>query len=199
MDLRTWQKLAEPAHEELIRLAMGTDAADVAAVARLRKVCADAEIVRTALVLAEARRKAVPKFGATRAATLWADPAGVEMASSLVVADHKATRFNVMVAEWPGVDLCCGIGGDAMGIAPALDLTAVDLDPVRAWMAGRNAECHAACADATTFEIGEATVHVDPARRREGGARVWRAEDLRPGLDQVREIMGRSRRGAWLR
>lgn len=196
VDLRVWQTLAEPKHEELVRLAMATDAKDVAAVSRLRKVCADAEIVRAALMLGEARRKAIPKFGKERAATLWADPAGVEMASSLVMADHKATRFDVMLAQDAGCDLCCGIGGDAMMLAPVLKLTAVDLDPVRAWMAGMNAGCASVCADATAMELPDGPVHIDPARREErGGRRLWDSAELRPGLSDVRAIMQRTRWG----
>ncbi len=190
MDLRVWQTLAEPKHEELVRLAMATDAKDVAAVARLRKVCADAEIVRAALMLGEARRKAIPKFGKERAATLWADPAGVEMATSLVVAEHKRERFPVFLDGFVLTDVCCGIGGDAMSLATENDVVAVDSDPVRAWMAKRNAGCMSVVGDAETYEPSKGPVHIDPARRDErSGSRSWRLEDMRPGLDVVRRLV----------
>jgi hypothetical protein len=197
MELRVWQSLAEPKHEELVRLAMATDAKDVAAVSRLRKVCADAEIVRAALMLGEARRKAVPKFGKERAATLWADPAGVEMATSLVVAEHKRERFPVYVSGFVLSDVCCGIGGDAMSLATENDVVAVDSDPVRAWMAGRNAGCTSVVADAETFDPSQGPVHVDPARRDEkSGSRSWRLEDMRPGINIVRRLVARRWGGA---
>ena len=126
MDLRIWQTLAESKHEELVRLAMETDGKDVAAVARLRKVCADVEIVRAALMLGEARRKAVGKFGKERAAKLWADPAGVEMASSRMVAEHKRERFPALLDGFVLSDVCCGIGGDAMALATEKEVVVVD-------------------------------------------------------------------------
>lgn len=194
MDLRIWQSLAEPMHEELVRLAMATDAKDVAAVARLRKVCADAEIVRAALMLGEARRKAIPKFGKERSAKLWADPSGVEMASSLVVAEHKRSRFPVFLDGFVLTDMCCGIGGDAMALAADNTVVAVDRDPVRAWMAARNAGCGSIVADAEEFAPGMGPVHVDPARRDErSGTRSWRLEDLQPGMDVVRRLVS----GGW--
>lgn len=197
MDLRVWQTLAEPRHEELVRLAREADGKDVAAVARLRKVCADAEIVRAALMLGEARRKAVAKFGRERAATLWADPAGVEMATSLAVAEHKRERVPVFMSGFVLTDVCCGIGGDAMSLAAENDVVAVDSDPVRAWMAGRNAGCRSVVADATEYEPSEGPVHVDPARRDErSGSRSWRLEDMRPGIDVVRRLVARGWGGA---
>ncbi len=194
MDLRVWQTLAESKHEELVRLAMGTDGKDVAAVARLRKVCADVEIVRAALMLGEARRKAVGKFGKERAAKLWADPSGVEMASSLMVAEHKRERFPVFLDGFVLSDVCCGIGGDAMALATDNEVVAVDRDPVRAWMAGRNAGCKSIVADAEEYELARGPVHVDPARRDErSGTRSWRLEDLQPGMDVVRRVVS----GGW--
>lgn len=197
MDLRVWQTLAEPKHEELVRLAMATVAKDVAAVSRLRKVCGDAEIVRAALMLGEARRKAIPKFGKERAATLWADPAGVEMATSLAVAEHKRERVPVFMSGFVLTDVCCGIGGDAMSLAADNDVVAVDSDPVRAWMAGRNAGCTSVVADATEYQPPDGPVHVDPARRDErSGSRSWRLEDMRPGIDVVRRLVTRGLGGA---
>ena len=190
MDLIAWQTLAEPQHDELVRLAMATDAKDVAAASRLRKLCTDAEIVRAALMLGEARRKAVAKFGKQRAATLWADPAGVQMATSLAVAEHKRERVPVFTSGFVLTDVCCGIGGDAMSLAAENDVVAVDSDPVRAWMAEMNSGCKSLVADATEYEPPEGPVHVDPARRDErSGSRSWRLEDMRPGIDVVRRLV----------
>ena len=177
-----------------MRAAMGVERGDVKGIAGLRKMCSDAEVVRAAMVLGEARRKAVGKFGVKRAATLWADPAGVEMATSTVVADYKDAIFNMLLCRNDAFDLCCGIGGDAIALAPTLDLTVVDSDPVRAWMAARNSGCPAICADATTIDCSAAAVHIDPARRSEG-RRLWRSEDLLPSLAEVRSIMDRTTLG----
>lgn len=192
MDLRIWQTLAEAKHEELIRLAGETDAKDVAAVARLRKLCPDAELARAALMLAEARRKAVPKFGAERAATLWADPAGVEMATSHAVACHKGSRIESLSGGANVHDLCCGIGGDTIGMCDeGVSVRAFDADPVRAWMAGRNSGAGVRCM--RVEDIGELAeeAHIDPARRSESGERSWRLEDMRPEPDVVAAVIER--------
>ena len=199
MNLSTWQSVAEPAHEELIRLAADTNPRDVAAVDRLRKLTPDRDLIHAALQLVEARRKAVPKFG-KRAATLWADPQGVEMASSAMAAAHKARRFHHLPAHAPIIDLCCGIGGDAMPLGEtALPVTAVDLDPVRAWMAGRNARCSSLVGDATQVDVEQAAIHIDPPRRTSasgGVSRLWRLSDLHPGADEMRVLFSRARAGS---
>jgi hypothetical protein len=96
----------------------------------------DKELVHAALALVKARGKAAVKFGAA-ATRLVADPEGVEMATSHAAAAWKARRFAAAGGRTRAVlDLCCGIGGDAMALhAAGLDVTCVDSDPVRAWMA----------------------------------------------------------------
>ena len=192
MDLRSWQSLAEPKHEELIRLAAATDAGDVAAVSRLRKVCTDAAVVRAALMLAEARRRAVPKFGAERAARLWADPQGVEMASSYAIACAKGATIEGSVGAEIVHDLCCGVGGDAMGISDSgVWVECYDADPVRAWMAERNTGARVSCARVEDIAESATAAHIDPARRTEAGARSWRLDDLRPGPDVIGAVIER--------
>lgn len=164
--LSAWRSLADdPA---LVAAAQRVDAADVAAVDRLRRGREPA-VVAAALALAEGRRRLRRKFpdGPRRWDTLWSDREGAEQASSAAVADWKARRF----ADAPGaiVDLCCGIGGDAMSLARAGELVAVDRDEVRAWMAGRNAGCRTVVADVVERRPPARWVHLDPARREERG------------------------------
>ncbi|MEL7088679.1 MAG: hypothetical protein AAGL98_09610, partial [Planctomycetota bacterium] len=149
-----------------------------------------------ALELIKARRKATVKFPG-RAETLIADAAGVEQASSLAVARHKAGRFRD--AGFSQItDVCCGIGGDAMGLSAAgLSVAAVDLDPVRAWMAGLNAGCTMRVADAAELLTqtlpgiaGVTAMHVDPARRTDAG-RVFRLNDYQPGPATLLQLLDR--------
>jgi hypothetical protein len=85
-----------------------------------------AELVRAAFTQARLRRRARRKF--SQADALWFTPDGLEMASSDIVARHTAARF----AGLPWVlDLCCGVGGDALALADvASRVTAVDRDPL---------------------------------------------------------------------
>ena len=122
-------------------------AASPALVARLRR-SHDSALVSAALELVAARRKARAKF--ERPDELWCDLAGVEQASDGRVAAWKAARMREVLGGGAEIlDLCCGIGGDAMAMAAAgLAVTAIDLDPRRAWMTARNARCDATVAEA---------------------------------------------------
>lgn len=186
-DLTTWQLLLSPACDQLRTAAAQTDPANVTEVARLRKLPnATAPLVAAALDLSLARRKAAAKFPPDLAATIVADPHGMEMASSLRAATHKAQRFASSGASHIA-DLCCGIGADALALRRAdLRVTAIDIDPVRAWMAAHNADCESIVADVTaTDALPQADAfHLDPARRTESSASTpaRRTFDLRDHL-----------------
>ncbi|MFW6032803.1 MAG: SAM-dependent methyltransferase, partial [Phycisphaeraceae bacterium] len=191
MDL--WRWLLSPEGAALRERAAAADPAEVSDVARLRKQFA-ADQVRAAIALAEARRKAAAKFGTP--AALAADPEGVEQASSSAVARHKAARFARIVSGGRVIDLCSGIGGDAMALAEAgMRPVAIDRDPLRAWMSRANAHCPAAAADAGRVNVAGHFFHIDPARRTEGG-RVWRLADYQPGPDVLAKLSGAARGGA---
>lgn len=174
-----WTTLAHDANQPLRDAAQIVDPHDVAGISRLRKHF-NAELVHAALQLSEARRKALPKFGGEISRRLWADPTGVEMATSRAVAEHKAARF----ASQPKrsvLDACCGIGGDAMSLAREMEVTCLDIEPTRAWMAGVNTGRLSRCEDVTTADFADDLLHIDPARRIEQtGARRWSLSDMRP-------------------
>ena len=185
----TWKRLL--GIPELLEAAERCDSGDVAAVARLRRAW-PADLVAAALELAGARRKAATKFPGR---TIVADVAGVEQATSALVADYKARRIARSADARRITDLCCGIGGDAMGLAAAgFDVEAVDRDPLRVWMTHRNAECRAKSADVTTFPVA-GLFHFDPDRRARG-RRMWRLEDYEPGPDFLRGLLRRCPDGA---
>ena len=188
-DLALWQRLAEPGQAALIAAARDIEPGDVRGVERLRRAHAP-ELVPVALDLAAATRKARVKLP-TLAERLIADVAGVEMASSENAAGWKARRFTRVRL----FDLCCGIGGDAFEpVRGGADVVAVDIDPVRAWMAGRNAGCEAKVSDVTGIDTTGATVHIDPARREAAGSgrRRIRLEEMRPPIDVVNGLIARA-------
>jgi hypothetical protein len=179
----------------LVAAAAAIDPADPAAVARLRRRF-DADLVAAALELALGRRKAAGRFeGAER---LWCDAQGVEQASGTLVARWKATRIRERLGAGAAIlDVCSGIGGDAIELARAgLAVRAIDLDPRRAWMTARNAGCHAEVGDAEAIDPAGLVIHADPARRDErGGARSWSLDDHRPGRAWIERVL-REARGA---
>lgn len=163
---------------------------EVAAVSRLRRL-GDAEQVRLAIGLYQVRCKAGKKF--PRPQQLVADPLGLEQASDLVVAQHKARRFAEAGLQRV-VDMCCGIGGDAMALSEVAEVLAMDLSPARAWMARANVrsqvgrDCHAVVGDVKRLACGRPGFHLDPDRRS-GGRRRWRYADYRPEPGFIGSLM----------
>lgn len=193
-DISVWRRLVE--EPELVSAAAAVDSREAAATARLRRRW-DADLVAAALELADARRKAAAKF--PLAAALWCDVAGVEQASGARVAAWKAQRMrDALGAGGEILDVCAGIGGDAMALAEAgLAVTAVDLDERRAWMASRNAGCAARVADAESIGLDGVALHADPARRDErGGSRSWSIDDHRPGRAWIERALRVARAAA---
>ena len=191
--LAAWQALATPKGAALLaRLGPREAPPPAAEIQRLRADHAP-DTVAAAIELSLARARAKVKFR-DAAPRLWADRPGVEMASAPAVAAWKADRFRRVGAQAID-DLCCGIGGDLMALAAVAPTVGADLDPVRAWMAGRNSGAPTRVADVAGDPGAASHAHVDPARRSGGGARAWRAEDLDPPLSSVAAMVS-SRRGA---
>lgn len=199
--LADWQSLLQPAHATLLSDAAAVDPAEVAAVERIRiRHSASAALMHAALQLALARRKLELKWPG-RGRNFIADPAAAEMATSALAAQHKSARF--VAAFGPGapvIDLCSGIGADARGLADAgLAVTVVDIDPVRAWMAGLNAASTSHAADAADPSLPAGPFHLDPARRDDSSGathRLWQIDDHRPGPAVWRAIIERRKDGA---
>lgn len=157
------------------------------------------EHVAAAVRLVESRRRGSAKFD--RADAMWFESIGLEQATAEVVARHKARRFAGSVT----LDLCCGIGGDALALAAeARGVVAVDLDEGMARRARWNAEVHGVGhrlapilgrAEAVAIPP-EALVHIDPDRRVRASGRARSVEDYAPGLAFLRGLVARCRGGA---
>lgn len=191
--LNLWQSLLAPSHTNLVRAASQVAAPTPTAIATLRKL-GPAELVPLAMDLAIARRKLLPKFG-PRSATLIADPSGAEMASSLTSARHKSRRFSASPAL-PLLDLCSGIGGDALGFPSSTPLHHFDLNPIRAWMASTNTGHPHTVIDITAAELPPGDFLLDPARRDAANRRAaTNSADITPGLDFVASLARSNRSG----
>ena len=145
------------------------------------------EVVTAALELVRARRRARTKFD--RADRLWCDLAGVEQATDQAVADWKARRF-AEHGVTSVLDLCCGIGADAMALSKVASVEAVDRDPLRCWMTARNAGCTTTVGDVTELALEGRFLHVDPARRDEAsGRRSWNPDQHQPAWNQLARML----------
>lgn len=134
-----------------------------------------------------ARRRARPaEPGAER---LILTRAGLEQRSHPRVAAWRARRF----AGRPAVDLCAGLGGDAVALAAGSDpLLAVERDPARAVLlahntAGQGVSVVRGDALAAPVRTG-LQVHVDPGRRR-GGRRARWLSQYEPPVPALRDAL----------
>ena len=138
---------------------------------------------------------AVVKFG-DLAPRMYFTPEGLEQATRLSVATHRAGRVQAAVTQ-SVIDLGCGIGGDLVAFASAGITTAgVDLDPVRVAVARANLdalglggavqEADATQVDTSPFDVAFA----DPARRS-GRGRTFRVEEWTPPWSFVERLLRR--------
>lgn len=131
------------------------------------------DLVAAALAQHYLRLRARAKF--SRAERMYITRDGLEQASSELVARHRAVRYAPFDRV---VDLCAGIGGDLLALAPGRTALAVDLDLAHLRMALRNAGEYGAgdiagvCADVRELRLDTlpavTAVFVDPARRVAG-------------------------------
>jgi hypothetical protein len=154
------------------------------------------DLVRAALLLADLRRRAHAKF--SRADAMWFNRKGLEQATSEPIALHKSRRFQGRV--W---DYCSGIGGDALALAGAGDVIAVDRNLAACRCTAWNAEVYGVadrvqpvCMDVTLLTDRTGLVHVDPDQRDARGARSRRLEDCVPGLPFLRTLVDEFAGGA---
>ena len=168
---------------------------ELAIQARLRR-STPADRVAAALTQAELRRRAVPKFG-DLAAGMYFTPDGLEQATRLSVATHRAGRLQAADTR-SAVDLGCGIGGDLLAFARAgITAAGVELDPVRVAVAQANLaalgldgavlEADATTLDTSPFDVAFA----DPARRG-GRGRTFHVDEWTPPWPFVEDLLRRA-------
>lgn len=197
MDLDAFRWLLTDDGQSLLASATSAlaDGGDELAVQSALRRSASAAQVAVALTQVELRHRAEPKFG-DLAARMYFTPDGLEQATRLTVARHRAGRLQAASAATL-VDLGCGIGGDLLA-ASAAGLTAagVDLDPVRVAVAEANLAAldlpgAVSVADATTLDTSPFDVaYADPARRS-GRGRTFSPDGWTPPWSFVAQLLRR--------
>jgi SAM-dependent methyltransferase len=200
MDLAAFRALLTPAGQGVLARAAEVYAATggdaLRTVTLLRKEPdADADVASAALTQVELRQRAAAKLGAD-AARMYFTPDGLEQATRLRVAEHRAAR--VAMAD-PGsvIDLGCGIGGDLVAFARAgLTAAGIDRDELRVEVARANLDAlglggAVQVADAEQLDTsGFGVVFADPARRTSAG-RVFDVEGWSPPWAFVEALLHR--------
>ena len=210
--LASVQFLTTPGGRELLEsVERFTDIArlDVASIAHLRRRWS-AEHIHAATTICECRRRALAdtgKFAATHISPreFWGVPEALEQATSQAVAAHKAKRFATVMPGALILDACCGLGGDAMGLADASRVLAVEADPLRAWLAQRNSLATKTGHPITVIQADirqvpfrlswVAAFHIDPARRTHG-RRSCLYKDMFPGPSIIEMLIQKIPSGA---
>lgn len=188
MDVATFDLLLSPVGRSALGAATElapTEAKYPACFDRLRKHVPP-DLARAALDTVMLRPKARAKFA--RADEMFFTREALEMATGEAVARYQAERFAGFTAV---ADLCCGIGGDAIGLAAAgRTVVAVDRDPLLLRMAEANLAVYGFTAQ---FVLGDAlaadwpsidAAFADPGRRP-GGRRTLSVHDSEPPVPAI--------------
>jgi len=158
----------------------------------------EADLATAALAQSELRLRGRVKFG-QRAERMYFTAAGLEQASRPEVAAHRAARF-AGAGIGSVLDLCCGIGADALAFAAAgLAVHALERDPATAAVAAANltdwpATVERCDAEAVDWRAAE-SVFLDPARRSAIG-RTFDPASYSPAFSFVTEVVGSCRYAA---
>lgn len=147
------------------------------------------DIVDAAVETALLRQKAKAKF--SKADEMYFTREALEQSSGEHVSTYRAERY---LNYTNTADLACGIGGDAIPLGRHTRVLAVDKDPLRLAMAGKNAEAHGVSEniefrEADITEIGTPEVDAiffDPSRRSEG-RRIPSVKDYSPPLSIIEQ------------
>jgi SAM-dependent methyltransferase len=194
MDLDAFAWLLTDDGQALLAAAATAEGTPLQVQAALRRQ-ASPEYVAAALSQVELRQRAVAKFG-DLAARMYFTPDGLEQATRLVVAGHRAARLRAFGAA-SVIDLGCGIGGDLIAFSRAgITAAGVDSDPERVAVASANLAAlglpgAVTVADATEVDHSPfAVAFADPARRG-GRGRIMDAEGWTPPWSFVESLLRR--------
>jgi hypothetical protein len=194
VDLDAFRWLLTAEGQRLLASAATAGDDPLQAQAALRRT-ASADHVAAAVTQVRLRLHAVAKFGEL-AQRMYFTPEGLEQATRLPVATHRAARVRAAGAGTL-LDLGCGIGGDLVAFARAgLTCAGVDLDPVRVAVARANLDAlglggAVTLADATAVDTSPFDVaYADPARRSARG-RSFDVHEWTPPWSFVQTLFAR--------
>lgn len=121
-----------------------------------------ADLVAAASEQAELRKRAAAKFEDPDGLLL--TRAGLEQASTELVARHRAERFASLSGT--AADLCCGVGSDLRALSAVARTVGVDRDEIHAVCARHNSGAPVVVSDVRDLRLASiAAAFVDPARR----------------------------------
>jgi THUMP domain-like/RNA cap guanine-N2 methyltransferase len=187
LDLITFQQLLTPTGQAALVQAAAlepTEETFLTSLTQLQKQVAS-DLAKAALETVIFRHKAQLKF--TRASSMYFTREGLEMASGEIISRYRAQRF----APFQTIaDLCCGVGGDTLGLADGHTVTAVDLFPLHLALAQANLAAYGLDGSFVEQDLTKAAppaaeaYFFDPGRRA-AGKRLFSVRQYQPPLDSV--------------
>lgn len=187
MDVSTFDTLLTPLGQAAIAGAADlapTEETFLANLTQLQKRF-PSNLAKAALETVILRGKARAKF--SRAGSMYFVRPALEMASSEIISRYRAERF----APFNRVaDLCCGLGGDTIGLAGRAGAIAVDVDPLhlalaRANLAAYNLHADFVEADLTKSPPPAADAYFFDPGRRSKGRRLFSVRGYHPPLSLI--------------
>ncbi len=178
---------------------LGAGDSEIRAIQRLRKL--HIPPVRSGLLVKQFQLRAAGLRKFARAESMLFDKQLLQQSTDERIAAHKARRFQ---AASHVVDICCGLGGDAMGIGKVANVTAIDLSEVACFLACHNSAINTTGTFSVNVQQGDARsitmdpdswFHIDPDRRNTK-TRLTRVQDFSPGIDVMQRLVERQRHGA---
>lgn len=157
----------------------------------------DPDLVRAALSVAAGRRKATGVL--PNADQLWLTETSLEQSTHPLVAAHKASRFSV---DETVLDLCCGLGSDAVALSERGPVEIVDADAAQLMCCEWNLSAwgqtptSARTSDAESIDVAGRLLHVDPDRRTGRARPVRRLEQYTPNLAWMQSVVQSATGGA---
>jgi len=187
LNLPTFHALLTPLGQTAIARAAELDPTEesfLVAFTKLQKQF-DADLAKAALETVILRRKARAKF--TRADAMYFTRDGLEAASSEIISRYRAARFTPFNRV---ADLCCGIGGDTIGLSLPRTIIGIDLNPLHLALAAANLAAYGLRADLVEGDLTHTSLppveaaFFDPGRRA-SGRRLYSVRDYRPPLSII--------------
>ncbi len=192
MDAAIFRALLTPEGQRTLAAAealLASGSAALTALTRLRREVPPA-LAAAAWEQATLRRRAAASGKFARAARMYFTRDALEQATGEAIAQHRARRY---APFGPLADLACGIGGDALALAEAHTVLAVDRDPLRLAILRENARVHGlerrilpVRADLLQFAPPRVdALFCDPGRRTADGRRVFSVAAYQPPLARL--------------
>lgn len=197
MNLLTLQSLTSSLDQDALGVAASlnpTEESFLPCLTKLQKQF-DSDLAKAALETIILRKKAQTKF--SRADSMYFTRAGLEMASGEIVSRYRARRF----ANFERLaDLCCGIGGDTIGLSSISNpqsLISIDLDPLHLELAKLNLAAYNARAtfieaDLTKDPPPQADAYFFDPSRRAAHKRLFSVKDYQPPLALIESLPSKS-------